>query len=101
MARVKGGLFTSVLDVSKRFPLDSRALVAKREDLINPTTWITNTLTTESTYNVMVVSVNSDGERNGVYYLNDRTAVTADNKHHCAHHQNLPIQPLHCKWIPW
>lgn len=79
MARVKGGLFTSTLDVSKRFPLDSRMLVTKREDLINPTIWITNTLTTEATYNGMIVSVNSDGEYNGVYYLIDRTAVTADN----------------------
>jgi hypothetical protein len=79
MARVKGGLFTGMLDVNKRFPLDSRMLVAKREDLINPATWITNTLTTESTYNVMIVSVNSDGEHNGVYYLLDRKAITADN----------------------
>ena len=75
MARVKGGLFTSTLDVSKRFPLDSRMLVTKREDLINPTIWLTNTLTTEATYNGMIVSVSSDG----VYYLTDRTAVTADN----------------------
>lgn len=79
MARVKGGLFTSTLDVSKRFPLDSRMLVTKREDLINPTIWITNTLKTEATYNGMIVSVNSDGVYNGVYYLTDRTAVTADN----------------------
>lgn len=79
MARVKGGLFTGVLDVNKRFPLDSRMLVAKREDLINPKTWIVNTLSTESTYNIMIVSVNSDGEYNGVYYLCDRKAITADN----------------------
>lgn len=79
MARVKGGLFTTTLDVNKRFPLDSRALVSKREDLINPATWITNTLATEATYNVMVVSVNSDSEYNGVYYLLDRKAITADN----------------------
>ena len=79
MARVKGGLFTATLDVNKRFPLDSRALVSKREDLINPKTWTTNTLSTESTYNIMVVSVNSDGEYNGVYYLLDRKAITADN----------------------
>jgi hypothetical protein len=79
MSRVKGGLFAGMLDVSKRFPLDSRMLVAKREDLINPTTWITNTLTTEATYNVMIVSVNSDGEHNGVYYLIDRKAITAEN----------------------
>lgn len=79
MARVKGGLFTSVLDVNKRFPLDSRMLVSKREDLINPATWITNTLATESTYNSMIVSVNSDGDHNGVYYLIDRKAITAEN----------------------
>lgn len=79
MSRVKGGLFAGMLDVSKRFPLDSRMLVAKREDLINPTTWITNTLTTDATYNSMIVSVNSDGEHNGVYYLLDRKAITADN----------------------
>lgn len=79
MARVKGGLFTGILDVNKRFPLDSRMLVTKREDLINPKTWITNTLSTESTYNAMIVSVNSDGEYNGVYYLLDRKAITADN----------------------
>ena len=79
MARVKGGLFTGMLDVNKRFPLDSRMLVSKREDLINPKTWITNTLSTEATYNIMIVSVNSDGEHNGVYYLLDRKAITADN----------------------
>jgi hypothetical protein len=37
MARVKGGLFTGMLDVNKRFPLESRILVARREDLSNPT----------------------------------------------------------------
>lgn len=79
MARVKGGLFTGMLDVSKRFPLDSRMLVSKREDLINPTVWKTNTLNTEATYNVMIVSVNSDGEHNGVYYLIDRKSITAEN----------------------
>ena len=79
MARVKGALFTGMLDVNKRFPLDSRMLVAKREDLINPATWVTNTLTTESTYNSMIVSVSSDGANNGVYYLTNRTAVTVDN----------------------
>lgn len=79
MSRVKGGLFTTLLDVNKRFPLDSRMLVSKRADLINPTIWITNTLTTDATYNGMIVAVNSDGEHNGVYYLTDRTAITADN----------------------
>ena len=79
MARVKGGLFTATLDVNKRFPLDSRMLVAKREDLINPKTWITNALTTEATYNTMIVSVNADDEHNGVYYLIDRKEITAEN----------------------
>ena len=79
MARIKGGLFTTVLDVNKRFPLDSRMLVSKREELINPSIWVTNTLTTESTYNGMIVAVNSDDEYNGVYYLTNRTAITADN----------------------
>ena len=79
MARVKGGLFTTMLDVSKRFPLDSRMLVTKREDLINPATWTVNTLAAESTYNVMIVSVNSDGKYNGVYYLIDRRAITEEN----------------------
>jgi hypothetical protein len=79
MGRVKGGLFEGVLDVNKRFPLDSRMLVTKREDLINPRIWITNTLTTEATYNGMIVAVNSDGEYNGVYYLTDRKAITDDN----------------------
>ena len=79
MGRVKGGLFTTLLDVNKRFPLDSRMLVTKREDLINPTVWKTNTLTTEATYNGMIVAVNSDGIYNGVYYLTDRKAITAEN----------------------
>lgn len=79
MARVKGGLFTNLLDVNKRFPLDTRMLVTKRADLINPTIWITNTLKTEATYNGMIVAVNSDGEYNGVYRLTDRTAITQEN----------------------
>jgi hypothetical protein len=54
-------------------------LVTKREDLINPRVWITNTLTTEATYNGMIVAVNSDGEYNGVYYLTNRKAITDDN----------------------
>lgn len=79
MSRVKGGKITVTYDSTKRQPLDSRMLVTKRADLINPAIWITNTLTTEATYNGMIVSVNSDGVYNGVYYLTDRTAVTADN----------------------
>lgn len=79
MARVKGGLFTSTLDVSKRFPLDSRMLVSKKEDLINPSVWLTNTLATESTYDRMIVSVNGDGNNNGVYVLTNRKAITEEN----------------------
>lgn len=79
MARVKGGLFTSTLDVSKRFPLDSRMLVSKKEDLINPTIWKTNTLETDATYDGMIVSVNNDGENNGVYVLQNRKSITEEN----------------------
>lgn len=79
MSRVKGGKITVTYDSTKRQPLDSRMLVSKRADLINPTTWVTNSLATEATYNGMIVSVNSDGEYNGVYYLTNRTAITADN----------------------
>lgn len=79
MSRVKGGKITVTYDSTKRQPLDSRMLVTKRVDLINPTIWMTNASTTEATYNGMIVSVNSDGEYNGVYYLIDRTAITADN----------------------
>lgn len=101
MARVKGGLFTSTLDVNKRFPLDSRMLVSKREDLINPTTWITNTLTTEATYNSMIVSVNSDGKHNGVYYLLDRQAITADNysAYQTALDSGEDINPYFSMWM--
>lgn len=79
MSRVKGGKITVTYDSTKRQPLDSRMLVTKRADLINPTIWLTNASTTEATYNGMIVSVNSDGEYNGVYYLTDRTAITEEN----------------------
>lgn len=101
MSRVKGGLFTATLDVNKRFPLDSRMLVSKREDLINPKTWITNTLATDATYNVMIVSVNSDGEHNGVYYLLDRKAITADNysAYQAALSDGLDVNPYFSMWM--
>ena len=79
MGRIKGGKITVTYDSTKRQPLDSRMLVTKRADLINPTIWITNTLTTDAMYNGMIVSVNSDGVYNGVYHLKDRTAVTTEN----------------------
>ena len=79
MGRTKGALFTTSLDVNKRFPLDSRMLVQYRADLINPEVWVTKTLTTESMFNGMIVAVNRDGDNNGVYVLSDRTLVTQDN----------------------
>lgn len=79
MARLKGGLFTSTLDVSKRAPLDSRELVTKYEDLINPEIWKTNSSETEALYNGLCVSVNETGENMGKYFLVDRKAITEEN----------------------
>lgn len=81
MARVKGGYLGGTYDIPKKQPLDSRMLVTKRADLINPSVWKTNGSATSEFghYNGMIVSVNSDGIYNGVYYLTDRTAITADN----------------------
>ena len=81
MARVKGGYLGGTYDIPKKQPLDSRMLVTKRADLINPSVWKTNGSTTSEFghYNGMIVSVNSDGIYNGVYYLTDRNAITEDN----------------------
>lgn len=81
MSRVKGGLFTSTLDVSKHQPLDSRELVTKYENLINPTIWKVNTLNTDGLYNGLRVSVvdPNDGTYNGVYFLLDRKKITTEN----------------------
>lgn len=79
MARLKGGLFTSTLDVSKRAPLDSRELVTKYEDLINPQIWITTGSTTEALYDGLCVSVSEIGEHMGKYFLADRKAITEEN----------------------
>lgn len=81
MARVKGGYLGGTYDIPKKQPLDSRMLVTKRADLINPSVWKTNGSTTGESghYNGMIVSVNSDGTYNGVYYLTDRTAITDEN----------------------
>ena len=79
MARLKGGLLTSVFDTNKRAPLDSRELVTKYEDLINPTIWNTNTLEKDALYNGLRVSVNEVGENMGEYFLVDRTAITEEN----------------------
>lgn len=81
MARVKGGYLGGTYDVPSKQPLDSRMLVTKRADLINPSVWKTNGSTTGESghYNGMIVAVNSDGVYNGVYYLTNRAAITADN----------------------
>lgn len=81
MARVKGGYLGGTYDIPKKQPLDSRMLVTKRADLINPSVWKTNGSTTGESghYNGMIVSVSSDTIYNGVYYLNDRTAITDEN----------------------
>jgi hypothetical protein len=79
MSRVKGGKLTVTYDSTKRQPLDSRMLVTKREDLINPTIWITNGTDTNAMFNGMIVAVNNDNEYNGVYYLEDRLLVTQEN----------------------
>lgn len=81
MARVKGGYLGGIYDVPKKQPLDSRMLVTKRADLINLSVWKTNGSSTGELghYNGMIVSVNSDGVYNGVYYLTDRNAITAEN----------------------
>ncbi len=81
MARVKGGYLGGTYDIPKKQPLDSRMLVTKRADLINPSVWKTNGSTTGEFghYNGMIVAVNSDGDNNGVYYLTNRTAITSEN----------------------
>lgn len=79
MARLKGGLFTSTLDISKRAPLDSREMVTKYEDLINPSIWKTNTSKTDALYNGLCVSVSEVGENMGKYFLIDRKAITEEN----------------------
>lgn len=81
MARVKGGYLNGTYDVPNKQPLDSRMLVRKRADLIDPSVWKTNGSTANESghYNGMIVAVSSDGEHNGVYYLTNRAAITADN----------------------
>lgn len=79
MARLKGSLFTSTLDVSKRGPLDSRELVTKYEDLINPSIWVVTSSTTDALFNGLRVSVNEIGEHMGEYFLVDRKKITQEN----------------------
>ena len=100
MGRTKGALFTTSLDVNKRFPLDSRMLVQYRADLINPETWVTKTLTSEAMFNGMIVAVNRDGDNNGVYVLSDRTLVTQDNYNNylAAVENNQETEPYFSMW---
>jgi hypothetical protein len=81
MARVKGGYLAGIYDVPNKQPLDSRMLVTKKADLINPSVWKTSGSSTGEYghYNGMIVAVNNDGVNNGVYYLTDRAAITEDN----------------------
>lgn len=81
MARVKGGYLGGTYDVPNKQPLDSRMLVTKKADLINPSIWKTNGSTSGEFghYNGMIVSVNGDGNNNGVYYLTNRSAITSEN----------------------
>ncbi len=79
MARIKGGKLTVIYDTTKRQPLDGRMLVTKYADLINPNTWIPTGMTTDATFNGMLVAVNANDENKGIYYLADRTKITADN----------------------
>jgi hypothetical protein len=78
MARIKGGKLTVTYDTTKPQPLDSRMLVTKYEDLINPTIWETNTTTTNAAFNGMIVAVN-EATYMGIYYLTDKKAITDDN----------------------
>lgn len=79
MARVKGGKLTATYDSTKRQPLDSRMLVTKRADLINPAVWVTSDSSTDALFNGLIVAVNTDGDYNGVYYLADRLQITDEN----------------------
>ena len=100
MARIKGGKLTVIYDSTKRQPLDGRMLVTKYVDLINPNTWIPTGMNTDSTFNGMIVSVNADSDKNGVYYLNNRQAITADNytAYQAALANNEDITPYFTMW---
>lgn len=79
MARVKGTVVSTTYEPSKRQPIDARMLVTKYADLINPEIWIPTGLSSQMCYNGMLTAVNSDGDYNGIYYLTNRAAITADN----------------------
>ena len=101
MARIKGGKTTVIYDTTKRQPLDSRMLVTKRADLINPAIWITNASETEATFNGMIVAVNNDTIFNGVYYLLNRVLITSENytNYQEAVASGADIEPFFSMWI--
>lgn len=103
MARVKGGYLGGTYDVPNKQPLDSRMLVTKRADLINPSVWKTNGSTSGEFghYNGMIVSVNSDGDYNGIYYLTDRNAITSENysAYNTALNAGNDVFPYFSMWI--
>lgn len=101
MARIRGGKTTVIYDTTKRQPLDSRMLVTKRADLINPAIWITNASETEAMFNGMIVAVNNDTIFNGVYYLLNRVLITAENytNYQEAVASGADIEPFFSMWI--
>ena len=101
MARIRGGKTTVIYDTTKRQPLDSRMLVNKRADLINPAIWTTTASETEAMFNGMIVAVNNDTVFNGVYYLLNRLLVTAENytSYTEAAASGTDIEPFFSMWI--
>lgn len=101
MARIRGGKTTVIYDTTKRQPLDSRMLVTKRADLINPAIWITSASETDATFNGMIVAVNNDTIFNGVYYLLNRLLITAENyaNYQEAVTSGVDIEPFFSMWI--
>lgn len=79
MARLKGSLISVTYDTSQKRPLDGRMLVSKKVDLINPTVWVAGSSTATSAFTGMLVSVSSDEDNNGVYYLNNVKGITEEN----------------------
>lgn len=81
MARTKGLPIESIYDPQQRKPFDSRQLVTKIEDLINPSIWVPQGMTQQMNYNGLITAVsnNVDKTYNGVYVLVDRTRITDEN----------------------
>lgn len=75
MARVKGNVISATYDVGLRRPIDAKMLVTAKKDLIDPAVWTPQNMSSQMCYNGMITAVANDG----VYYLVDRTAITAEN----------------------